>query len=94
MTTLWAPNSGSVYAANSVIPLSASGKLTWLFLISDVNKAASCNITFGEISPSVLMTLRSASGRQSPTVGPIATTSGCLVIADLDSGDVIALIRT
>lgn len=89
--TLWAPNSGSVFGSDGAIDASAD-KPTWLFLIADVDAAASANINHGSPAASTVMTLRSASGRQSPTVGPIVS-STCLIVDGLDSGDVIALVK-
>jgi hypothetical protein len=90
--TLWVPNSGSKISSDGSIDASASGKLTFLFLISDPGAVASADIKHGSPAASLLMTLRSASGQQSPTISVV--TSTCLIVDGLDSGDVIALVRT
>lgn len=92
MSNLWAPNSGSVYAADGVIPHSACKRLVWLALIADEDAAAYCDITDGSPAASTIMSIRSASGRMSPVIGPIVAAT-CLTIANLADGDVIALIR-
>jgi hypothetical protein len=91
MTALVAPNSGSVYASDATITMSAN-RPTWLYLIADVDAAATANIQHGSPAASVMLTLRSASGRQSPPVGPIVV-STCLIIDSLANGDVIALVK-
>ena len=85
------PTSGSVIASDGVIAHSANARLTQLYLVADVDAAASAQITMGTPAASVIALLRAASGRMSPVITLMPPT--CLAVAGLDSGDVIALIR-